>query len=151
MYTCNYGPGGNFIRGEMYKAGQACSKCPSETSCSKDFPGLCALPSNSTTSVLPKSAPAPVNTIKTSRPKVQPSVNRQKTTAAPRRTTTRRTTTTTTLAPTMRRVTVRPTTTTTVKTRVEATNQGTTARPRSPGQPLFSCAFEPNEKSCRSR
>jgi len=150
LYTCNYGPGGNFIRGEMYKAGRACSECPSGTSCSKDFPGLCAAPSNSTTSVLPKGAPAPVNTIKTSRPK---SVNRQKTTAAPRRTTTRRATTTrrptttTTFAPTTRRVTARPTTTT-VKTTVEAKQTG---RPRQPGQPLFSCAFEPKEKSCRSR
>ena len=158
LYTCNYGPGGNFIRGEMYKAGPACSDCPSGTSCSKDFPGLCAAPSNSTTSVPPKAAPAPVNTIKTSRPKAQPSVNRQKTTTvAPRRrpttrktTTTRRPTTTTTFIPTTtRRVTARPTTTT-VKTRVEA-NQGTKTKPRQPGQPLFSCAFEPNEKSCKSR
>merc|ERR1712037_470122 len=58
------------------------------------------------------------------------------------------TTSTTTFTPTTRRVTARPTTT--VKTRIEA-SQGTTARPRRPGQPLFSCAFEPNEKSCRSR
>ena len=150
LYTCNYGPGGNFIRGEMYKAGRACSECPSGTSCSKDFPGLCAAPSNSTISVLPKGAPAPVNTINTSRPKA---VNRQKTTSAPRRTTTRRATTTrrptttTTFAPTTRRVTARPTTTT-VKTTVEAKQTG---RPRQPGQPLFSCAFEPKEKSCRSR
>jgi len=155
LYTCNYGPGGNFIRGEMYKAGRACSDCPSGTSCSKDFPGLCAAPTNSTTLALPKAAPAAVNTIKTSRPK---SVNRQKTTAAPRRTTTRRTTTTqrptttTTFTPTTRRVTARPTTTTTVKTTIETKQQeGTTGRPRQAGQPLFSCAFEPKEKSCKSR
>ena len=149
LYTCNYGPGGNFIRGEMYKAGPACSACPSGTSCSSDFPGLCASPTNSTTTVVPKDAPAPVNTIKSTRPKSRPSVSRQKTTAKPRRTTTKTTTTsTTTFTPTTRRVTARPTTT--VKTRIEA-SQGTTARPRRPGQPLFSCAFEPNEKSCRSR
>merc|ERR1712072_1159584 len=58
------------------------------------------------------------------------------------------TTSTATFTPTTRRVTARPTTT--VKTRIEA-SQGTTAIPRQPGQPLFSCAFEPNEKSCRSR
>ena len=41
LYTCNYGPAGNYINGEMYKQGKACSKCPSGTSCSKQFPGLC--------------------------------------------------------------------------------------------------------------
>merc|ERR1712117_303397 len=85
LYTCNYGPGGNFIRGEMYKAGQACSECPLGTSCSSDFPGLCVAPKNSTSSASPKNVPAPVNTIRTNRPKA---VNRQKTTSALRRTTT---------------------------------------------------------------
>ena len=41
LYTCNYGPAGNYINGEMYKQGKACSKCPSGTSCSQQFPGLC--------------------------------------------------------------------------------------------------------------
>ena len=41
LYTCNYGPNGNFIRGEMYKQAPACSACPAGTSCSKQFPGLC--------------------------------------------------------------------------------------------------------------
>jgi len=145
LYTCNYGPGGNFIRGEMYKAGQACSQCPLGTSCSSDFPGLCVAPKNSTSSASPKNAPAPVNTIRTSKPKARPPV---RTTAKPRRTTTQRTTTTT------RRVTTRPTTT--VRTRVEptkaTTRTKTSSKPkRKPGQPLFSCAFEPSEKSCKSR
>merc|ERR1712004_659932 len=55
---------------------------------------------------------------------------------------------------TTRRVTTRPTTT--VRTRVEPTTTRTTTRTsskpkRKPGQPLFSCAFEPSEKSCKSR
>merc|ERR1719350_2633466 len=78
-----------------------------------------------------------------SKPKARPPV---RTTAKPRRTTTQRTTTTT------RRVTTRPTTT--VRTTVEPTTTRTTrnSKPkRKPGQPLFSCAFEPSEKSCKSR
>lgn len=41
LYTCNYGPGGNYIRGEMYKQGSACSQCPSNTRCSQQYSGLC--------------------------------------------------------------------------------------------------------------
>ena len=41
LYTCNYGPAGNYIGGQMYEQGQACSKCPKGTSCSRDYPGLC--------------------------------------------------------------------------------------------------------------
>ena len=124
----------------MYKAGQACSECPLGTSCSSDFPGLCVAPKNSTSSASPKNAPAPVNTIRTSKPKARPPV---RTTAKPRRTTTQRTTTTT------RRVTTRPTTT--VRTRVEPTTTRNSKPKRKPGQPLFSCAFEPSEKSCKNR
>ena len=32
---------GNYIGGEMYKQGKACTKCPSGTSCSASYPGLC--------------------------------------------------------------------------------------------------------------
>ena len=28
LYTCNYGPSGNYIGGQMYAQGQACSQCP---------------------------------------------------------------------------------------------------------------------------
>ncbi len=42
LYTCNYGPSGNYIGGQMYEQGQACSKCPAGTSCSFEFPGLCS-------------------------------------------------------------------------------------------------------------
>ena len=41
LYTCNYGPSGNYIGGQMYANGPACSKCPEGTSCSATFPGLC--------------------------------------------------------------------------------------------------------------
>lgn len=42
LYTCNYGPAGNYIGGQMYAKGRACTKCPSGTSCSVQYPGLCA-------------------------------------------------------------------------------------------------------------
>ena len=41
LYTCNYGPNGNFIRGQMYADGAACSQCSSGSSCSSQYPGLC--------------------------------------------------------------------------------------------------------------
>lgn len=41
LYTCNYGPSGNYIGGQMYANGPACSQCPQGTSCSTTFPGLC--------------------------------------------------------------------------------------------------------------
>ena len=42
LYTCNYGPGGNYIGSQMYSAGPACSQCPPGTSCSPSYPGLCS-------------------------------------------------------------------------------------------------------------
>ena len=33
---------GNYIGGQMYKQGRACSQCPSGTSCSLSYPGLCS-------------------------------------------------------------------------------------------------------------
>ena len=41
LYTCNYGPNGNFIAGQMYKQGTACSACSQGFQCSSEFPGLC--------------------------------------------------------------------------------------------------------------
>ena len=41
LYVCNYGPNGNFLRGQMYKQGKACSACEGDTQCSSKFPGLC--------------------------------------------------------------------------------------------------------------
>ncbi|KAF8764847.1 CRISP/Allergen/PR-1 like protein [Argiope bruennichi] len=43
--VCNYGPAGNMMGGEMYKAGPPCSACPSGTccgsSCGSNYRGLC--------------------------------------------------------------------------------------------------------------
>ncbi|TRY61987.1 hypothetical protein TCAL_10710 [Tigriopus californicus] len=50
LLVCNYGPTGNFIGSPMYEVGSPCSKCPSGTSCSLQYPGLCA--SNSGSSVI---------------------------------------------------------------------------------------------------
>ena len=41
LYTCDYGPSGNYIGGQMYREGRACSACPDGTSCSTQFRGLC--------------------------------------------------------------------------------------------------------------
>lgn len=56
LYTCNYGPGGNFIRGEMYKRGTPCAQCPESQTCSKTFPGLCEEPRSSGTIAPPNTA-----------------------------------------------------------------------------------------------
>ncbi|GFY63566.1 hypothetical protein TNIN_46311 [Trichonephila inaurata madagascariensis] len=48
--VCNYGPAGNMMGGEMYKEGETCSECPSNTCCGascaqygiqSDYEGLC--------------------------------------------------------------------------------------------------------------
>ena len=41
LYTCDYAPAGNFINGQMYKIGKACSSCPKNMRCSNEYPGLC--------------------------------------------------------------------------------------------------------------
>jgi len=46
LYTCNYGPGGNIIRGQMYRQGRACSVC--QDNCSLQYPGLCSTSNNTT-------------------------------------------------------------------------------------------------------
>ena len=43
LYTCNYGQGGNYIGGQLYRAGPACSQCPPGSGCSSQHPGLCSL------------------------------------------------------------------------------------------------------------
>ena len=42
LYVCNYGPSGNLIGSPIYSAGQQCSSCPTGSSCSSAFPGLCS-------------------------------------------------------------------------------------------------------------
>ncbi|XP_076319172.1 venom allergen 5-like isoform X2 [Tachypleus tridentatus] len=41
LYTCNYGPAGNILNGQMYEKGISCSNCPPNTSCGSDYAGLC--------------------------------------------------------------------------------------------------------------
>jgi len=41
LYTCNMGPAGNIIFSEMYRRGNPCTACPSGTTCSLQYPGLC--------------------------------------------------------------------------------------------------------------
>ena len=44
--VCNYGKAGNLLRAPMYEVGRPCSSCPSGTSCSRSYPGLCQAPVN---------------------------------------------------------------------------------------------------------
>jgi len=82
LYTCNYGPNGNFINGEMYNRGEACSRCPGNSTCSDQYPGLCS-------SVSPDTRPAPVFRATTRRP--QPTTTTLRTTSTALTTTPRTT------------------------------------------------------------
>lgn len=44
--TCNYGPGGNVIGGQMYKKGTACSACPAGVQCNTKYTSLCGEANN---------------------------------------------------------------------------------------------------------
>lgn len=78
LYTCNYGPNGNFIRGQMYAQGAACSQCGSEASCSRQHPGLCVSASSNSSVVTSTVAPAPVFTRSTTRNTNRPTTKIQK-------------------------------------------------------------------------
>lgn len=44
--ACDYGgkkTGGNLLGASIYITGEACSKCPNNTTCNKDWPGLCGV------------------------------------------------------------------------------------------------------------
>lgn len=139
LYTCNYGPAGNYIGGEMYKQGKACSKCPSGTSCSVTYPGLCASSQNTTSIAKPRPKPRP-----TRKPTTTTTTRRPP--PPPRRTTTRRptTTTTTTTSTTTRRpiknsnsdrFTPRPRPTPRPTRRPRPTTARTTTRPKTTRRP----------------
>jgi len=172
LYTCNYGPNGNFINGQMYKQGPACSACEKGEQCSTSFPGLCESsklsgPKRNTTIATEKPTKQlkPVKTTKaTKKPATAPSRNIiQVTTRKP--VTTRRTTTTTTRRP---RTSQRPSTTRATTKRI--TTRNTTKKPKitttvravtstsitrnrfSPAKNnLFDCTFDNNEESCNMR
>ena len=59
--VCNYGESGNFIGSKMYTKGKACSKCPSGTTCSATYPGLCSATGSAVATVSRPANPAPVN------------------------------------------------------------------------------------------
>jgi len=134
LYTCNYGPNGNFIAGEMYIKGDACTKCPPNHTCSKQFPGLCELRSS------------------TARPVTfKPTQNFGQITT--RRTTTRKSTKPTTRRPTTTRKPTKPPTL--------APTRGTTVRTTTLSSPsigavsknntILYCNFESKSQECSMR
>lgn len=157
LYTCNYGPNGNFIRGQMYKQGAPCSDCENGESCSNQYPGLCVagvsgretyknvtLPTTTqpprtttfkttttrpTTTNTPKPKPAPA--FKPSRPsnKIQP-VNRIA--PEPYDAAKSKTTTTTKSTTTTRRTTSTTTTRRTTTRRIPIKKKTTTSAPLTP-------------------
>ncbi|XP_023342239.1 peptidase inhibitor 16 [Eurytemora carolleeae] len=68
LYTCNYGPNGNFIKGQMYKQGSGCSECSGNETCSIDFPGLCEPRSSAFTPPRPTFVPTPKPSVQTEKP-----------------------------------------------------------------------------------
>ncbi|XP_063221286.1 venom allergen 5-like isoform X2 [Bacillus rossius redtenbacheri] len=44
LLVCNYGPSGNRPSLPVYKTGAPCSACPQDTSCSREYQGLCFSP-----------------------------------------------------------------------------------------------------------
>eukprot|EP00092_Neocalanus_flemingeri_P017311 GFUD01018723.1.p1 GENE.GFUD01018723.1~~GFUD01018723.1.p1 ORF type:complete len:419 (+),score=119.43 GFUD01018723.1:73-1257(+) len=144
LYTCNYGPNGNYIRGQMYRQGTSCSACPQDSyECSQEYPGLCSHGNTSVSLFVP--------TLPTRRP--VPTRTTQRTTTARRSTTTerRRTAarTTTTVASTSRRpivTTQRITTTDDLANSVSENNPSATNG--SSKSLLFSCNFDTLSDDC---
>ena len=162
LYTCNYGPNGNFIRGQMYADGAACSQCSSGSSCSSQYPGLCGqypptlhlalLSSLFFTDFARANSSSPL-----SPPERKPVTATRAPAAAPvfTRKTTRPTTSTTTTATTARPSTKKQRRITTKKSKFGSNLQPkiTTVVSRRKEQPgraniLFSCDFNNNERSC---
>jgi len=165
LYTCNYGPNGNFINGQMYKKGPACSACDSGEKCSTSFPGLCessklSFPSRNTTITVEKPTKQS-KPVKTKKPATAPSRNVIRTTTrkpiVTRRTTTTRKPTTTRRPPTTRTTTRRTTTRKTTKkvekiTTVRAvTTTSKNIEKISSVKNLFDCTFDNGDDSCIMR
>jgi len=143
LYTCNYGPNGNYIRGQMYKQGRSCSACPQDSKgCSKSNPGLCA--SGSTAILVPQFKP-------TRRPARRTTTTRRTTTS--RRTITTRRTATTTRTP-ITITTEKSTTKRTIPNKVPGGLENLlpenipSATNGSSNSLLFGCDFETNSKDC---
>jgi len=170
LYTCNYGPNGNFINGQMYKKGPACSACDAGEQCSTSFPGLCessklSSPTRNTTITVekPTKKSKPIKTTKaTKKPATAPSRNVIRTTTrkpiVTRRTTTTRKPTTTRRPPTTRTTTRRTTTRKTTKkaeTITTVTAVTTTSKNIARFSPvknnLFDCTFDNGDDRCIMR
>lgn len=132
LYTCNYGPNGNIIRGEMYKKGAPCSQCPDSYTCSNTFPGLCESGTKAPTF-------KPAKPTKTTSPVPRPAA----TTRRPRPT----------RPPTTRRpATVRTTTVRPIAPLPPVDNSVTAGLgPDNNNKTLFYCNFESGSKSCNIR
>jgi len=150
LYTCDYGPSGNFIRGQMYLAGPACSSCPQGTSCSSSYPGLCSsLTSNTTSTFNSKPVPSIENSIQqtpsktTAKPKKPITV---KTTRKPTRRTTVRTTT-------IKTTTIKaPTTVVTPPAFKPITDPNSAVSPADAvGSLLFRCNFAVGDPQCKTK
>jgi len=140
LYTCNYGPNGNFIRGQMYKQGSACSSCPDNHSCSREIPGLCESGS-SAPAFKPKGTPSPLPPPTRFVPVQTPRPTTRRTT---RPTTTTTTTTTTTPTTTTRRIT-------TERVKTTVTSDSKIENDVSLNSTLFSCSFEGEQDACEIR
>lgn len=158
LYTCNYGPNGNFIRGAMYKQGPPCSQCSDGETCSSSYSGLCVSGASANASISSNVEPSK----KTLPKKIFKSKQRP-----PIRQTTS-TTPTTTAAPTTRRAPARVTTTrprqtqkprrivptSKPKTKIISDNDLEVNKPDpgvADGKLLFACDFRNNEKSCNMK
>jgi len=170
LYTCNYGPNGNFIRGQMYKQGGACQDCEDSEYCSTEYPGLCV--SGDVNSLRNVSRPdsssssKKTTTLSTTK-KPRPTTTTTTTTAAKPRTTTLRE------APVFRRTTTIPTTTRrrpvpTTRRPATTTTASRRVRPKSfeisgnnlevnkntdedKNDILFTCEFSNNERLCNTK
>ena len=178
LYTCNYGPNGNYINGQMYKKSRSCSECGAGEICSVDYPGLCSknnyikikykfLNNSATAKNVTKTRDQPFQQ------KIDNKIPKSKAKKVVSTSTTVRTTTATTRVLTTRRTPTAATSVTTTKaTRRTTTESLTTARPRivpikkvtkvkdTASVPrnklrdpttLFSCKFASREKSCGIR
>eukprot|EP00091_Calanus_sinicus_P011298 TRINITY_DN2560_c0_g1_i5.p1 TRINITY_DN2560_c0_g1~~TRINITY_DN2560_c0_g1_i5.p1 ORF type:complete len:410 (-),score=104.86 TRINITY_DN2560_c0_g1_i5:84-1313(-) len=163
LYTCNYGPNGNFINGQMYKQGQACSACNKGEQCSLQFPGLCESPQIN--------APARNTTRTEEKPAIKPTKFPKKAIATPNKNRlpqiTRKPTTTrkpvVTRKPEVARTTTRKTSTkrpinttkrakiTTTTVRALSTSTRDLVESHASVNELFSCKFEKTDENCGMR
>lgn len=160
LYTCNYGPNGNFIRGQMYKKGRACSECPTGTSCSRDYPGLCGTglsPAPSFISSVPTTEKTSIRNqfffTSTKKPSFT-SISTSSTTKFSRKTTKKTTTRRTTKTATTKKPLTIKTTKFPITTRRTTNNlidNNNLFLNQSVGSTIFNCDFDINTDGCELR